>query len=91
MRSGNLEGATQRVDILLVEQAVTGEQPQAGDAIVLAWDQATTTELHLLNARLGLALGNLDRAQRAVDAAANALGLTSPEEGIALPHLHLQK
>ncbi len=42
LRSGNLEGATQRVDILLVEQAVAGEQPRDGDEIVLAWDQATT-------------------------------------------------
>ena len=90
LRSGNLEDAAQQVDLLLAEQAAAGEQQPAGDEVVLAWDQSTTSELHLLNARLGLALGNLDRAQRAVDAAANALGLASPEEGTALPHLHLQ-
>lgn len=90
LRSGDLEDATQRIDGLLAEQAATGQQSPAGDQVVLAWDQATTCELHLVDARLGLALSNLDRAQRAVDAAANALGLASPEEGTALPHLHLQ-
>jgi CHAT domain-containing protein len=90
LRSGNLENATQQVDVLLGELAAAAQQPAAGEEGVLAWDQATTCELHLLNARLGLALGDLERAQRAVDTAANALGLTSPEEGTALPHLHLQ-
>lgn len=90
LRSGKLESATQQVDVLLGELAAADEQPAAGEEGVLAWDQATTCELHLLNARLGLALGDLERAQRAVDAAANVLGLASPEEGTALPHLHLQ-
>ncbi len=90
LRSGDLDDAAQRTDSLLAEQAAAASQPPGSDQVVLAWDQATTCELHLLDARVGLALGNLDRAQRAVNAAANALGLASPEVGVALPHLHLQ-
>ncbi|MFN8465717.1 MAG: CHAT domain-containing protein [Caldilineaceae bacterium] len=90
LRTGDFGDATRRVDLLLAEQAASGAQLPAGDQTVLAWDQASTCELHLLDARLGLALGDFDRAQRAVDAAAITLGLASPEAGTALPHLHLQ-
>ena len=91
LRSGDSDDATRRIDLLLADQAPTGEQTAAGDQTALAWDQSTTCDLYLLDARLGLATGDLARAQRAVDAAVNALGLSSLEEGTtSLPHLHLQ-
>jgi CHAT domain-containing protein len=85
LRSGDIGSATQRLDSLLADQAPAAEQA------ALAWDQATTCELHLLDARLGLANGDLDRAQRAVDAATSSLGISSLEtDETTLPQLHVQ-
>jgi CHAT domain-containing protein len=92
LRSGNLGDATRRIDSLLAGQATAGgAQTPVAEQATLTWDQATLCELHLLDARLGLATGDLERAQRAAVAAADVLGLSSFAAGeTVFPQLHLQ-
>jgi CHAT domain-containing protein/tetratricopeptide (TPR) repeat protein len=100
LRRDAYDEAARRIDALL-DDVQRGEKTrplasvEGEDAAVQAgpvtWDQAGACELHLLDTRLGLATGDLQRADRGVNAAAAALGLVSPREGdTALQHLHIQ-
>lgn len=61
-----------------------------GASPALGWDQAGVCELHLLDAQVQLARGDVSAAGQAVETAAAALGLPSPDAGEApLPALHI--
>ena len=84
LRGGDLDAASRRIDRLLTTQR------EGVQGSVLAWDQAATCELHLLDAQRSLARGNLAQTNQSLAAAAAALGLSAPEaDEPALPYLHI--
>jgi CHAT domain-containing protein len=85
LRNGDFATATTRIDDLRAEL----DAPE--NPLALAWDQAATAELHILDARLGLAAGELARTRRALASAALVLDLAAFEDDAgALPQFGLQ-
>jgi CHAT domain-containing protein/tetratricopeptide (TPR) repeat protein len=89
LRNGDFAAAAGRVAELRAGLE-SAQEAVAGAEGALTWDQATITELHVAEARLGLATADLSRARGAIEAAVAALGLGAPDDQTAaLPQYHL--